>query len=61
MQTVTLNNRQYQVASIEKIEGALAEDLMRRGWYAGFFTLVGKRGGVKVCLRSIKTGEFTEF
>ena len=56
--TATLNNRQYEIASIEKIDGPLATDLIKRGWEAAFYTLVGKRGAVKTCIKSLKTGEF---
>lgn len=56
--TATLNSRQYEVANIKAIEGALADDLIMRGWEAAFYTLVGKRGAVKTCIKSIKTGEF---
>lgn len=57
--TATLNNRQYRVASVEQLDGALAADMVKRGWEAAFYTLVGKRGAVKTCMRSIKTGEFS--
>ena len=58
---VTLNNRTYEIKRKEEIEGAIAEDLIRRGWEAAFYTLVGKRGAMKLCLRSNSTGEFSEF
>lgn len=56
----TLNNRQYQVMSIEQLDGPLAADLAARGWESAFYTLVGKRGSIKLCVKSIKTGDFAE-
>ena len=57
----TLNNRTYEIKNKEAIEGAIADDLIKRGWEAAFYTLVGKRGAMKLCLRSTATGEFSEF
>lgn len=59
--TTTFNGRQMTITNIETIDGLLAADLMARGFEAAFYTLTGKRGGAVVCLRSIKTGEFSQF
>ena len=57
---VTLNKRTYEIKNKETVEGALADDLVKRGWEAVFYTLVGKRGATKLCLRSNSTGKFSE-
>jgi len=61
MQTVTFNNREMRIHSTESIDGALGEDLQKRGFEPVFYTLVGKRGGMVTCLKSIKTGDMIKF
>ena len=57
--TATINGRQMTVIRSEPIEGQrIAADLVRKGYEACFYTLQGKRGGLLVCLRSAKSGQF---
>lgn len=57
----TFNGKKMTVSNIEAVDGPIAEDMAARGWEAAFYTLVGPRGGSVLCLRSIKTGEFSKF
>ena len=40
-------------------DGGLGADFLARGFHACLFTLTGKRGGTVICMRSIRSGEFS--
>lgn len=57
----TINGREYEVTKVDAIEGALAADLIDRGFEAAFYTMTGKLGASFTALRSVRYGTFSKF